>query len=583
MKPLKIFRNLLYLIKPYWKHAKLYLLGKIALPLLFSPALALIDVTRVQAIIDAITSGGTMNATLMTAAVYVAADLGLTVLRWLFILLYDRWKTVDMQVKINRSIYEQAAASDYKYFDNPEFYNSFTFAAGELAARAESALQIVTTFAGEIAVVGTMAAYIATLGPWAALIAVTGSVLIGFAQIKINKLGIARTAESLPFDRKMQYVHRTAYQNRYAADLKSTGASEMIMSMFDGGGRGKVGVFKKYAEPYTRMNMLMFIAYHLCEFSLFAYLIVCAFTRALGVGALAGLFAAALRLNGRLNQLTELSSQAMETSLYADKIREFFEFKSDIEASPPGGAEPPEGAFAVELRDVSFAYPNSNFGLKNLNISIAPGEKIAIVGENGAGKTTLSKLLLRLYEVDGGEILYNGKTVRDYDVHALRRKIGSAFQQTQLYALTVRENLCVYGEVSDEKLRGLLRSAGLELDLDAEVTREFDEKGLHLSGGEAQKLALVRLLAGEFGLLLLDEPSSALDPLSEYNMTRLMFDGSRTTTIMVAHRLSTVRNADRIYLISNGEVAEQGTHDELMSLGGKYAEMFAKQAENYAR
>jgi ATP-binding cassette subfamily B protein len=120
-------------------------------------------------------------------------------------------------------------------------------------------------------------------------------------------------------------------------------------------------------------------------------------------------------------------------------------------------------------------------------------------------------------------------------------------------------------------------------NLDKPVSREFLEDGIMLSGGETQKLALARLLVGEFGLLILDEPSSSLDPLAEYKMTKLMFEASTTTTIMVAHRLSTIRYADRIYLIDNGELVEQGTHEELMALGGKYAEMFSKQAENYVK
>lgn len=164
----------------------------------------------------------------------------------------------------------------------------------------------------------------------------------------------------------------------------------------------------------------------------------------------------------------------------------------------------------------------------------------------------------------------------------------------------MRENLQIYRAADDEKLNEILKAVELSgkflkkddmqsgeaegeyNPLDTELTREFEENGILLSGGEAQKLGLARLLAGDFGLILLDEPSSALDPLAEYEMTKLMFSRTNeTTTIMIAHRLSTVREADRIYLIDNGTVAEVGTHDELMKLGGRYAEMFRKQAENY--
>jgi ATP-binding cassette subfamily B protein len=277
-----------------------------------------------------------------------------------------------------------------------------------------------------------------------------------------------------------------------------------------------------------------------------------------------------------------LSAKVQEVSLYSAKIDEFYSAPSNIEPNEDG-ASVPDGPFELTLVNVAFSYPNSEFKLRNLNFTVKPGEKVAIVGENGAGKTTLSKLLLRLYDLDGGDILYDGVSIKDYNVHELRYKIGVAFQQPQTYAVTVRENLCIYGKADDSILQTNLQKVGLNLDLDAEVTREFDENGVVLSGGQAQKLALARLMHSDFGLLLLDEPSSALDPIAEYEIAKLMFDSSDTTTIMVAHRLSSIRNADRIYLISNGTIAEQGTHDELMALNGKYTDMFTKQAENYVK
>jgi len=233
---------------------------------------------------------------------------------------------------------------------------------------------------------------------------------------------------------------------------------------------------------------------------------------------------------------------------------------------------------------VSFAYPESSFCLKRLNLKIEPGEKIGIVGENGAGKSTMAKLLLRLYDIDSGQILYNGKPIGEWDVHELHKRVGIAFQDANLYALTLRENLQYYNpEATDEQRLIALKTVGLDRldDLEKTVSREFVEDGIMLSSGETQKLALARLLMDDFGLIILDEPSSALDPLAEYKMTKLMFELSNTTTVMIAHRLSTIRDADRIYLISDGEVAECGTHEELMSREGKYAEMFQKQAEKY--
>jgi len=582
MKKLRIgLDNLFFLVKPYWKYGKLYTLGRFALPLLIAPALALLQVRLIQSVIDTIAAGSTMQETIMVAAVLVGSILGLTVIRWAFLLLYDRWKAVDMQTKINRGIYEQAVKTDYEYFDNPDFYNSFTFAAGELATQSENALQVLTEIVAAISVIITMTAYLSTLGPWIILISVIGQAICLFAQRIIQKLGIKRTVESLPFERKLNYVHRIAYQKQYAADMKSSDLPHKILSLFDKNRATKVGIYKKYRIPHTWANMLQFVAWHLCQFAQLAYLIFCVFVRNLGIGTIAGMFAAADRLNNQINSFISIAARAMEVNLYAEKIKAFYNFKSKIEPSNDGLDPSPSDAFAIELHDVSFSYPNATFALHSINLSIAPGEKIAIVGENGAGKTTLAKLFLRLYDVDAGEIMYNGTPIHAYNVHKLRHKIGVAFQESQLYAMTVRENMELYYPADGDTLNGILQRVGLDIALDKEVTREFDDSGAMFSGGQAQKLGLTRLLHGEFGLLLLDEPSSALDPLAEYEMTKLIFEQSKTTTIMVAHRLSTIRDADRIYLIADGSVAESGTHDELMGLGGTYAEMFTKQAEKY--
>lgn len=265
-------------------------------------------------------------------------------------------------------------------------------------------------------------------------------------------------------------------------------------------------------------------------------------------------------------------------------LRGFFELDSPIENSTGElpGAEP----HSLEFRHVSFSYPSGGFAIKDLDFSVAPGEHIAVVGHNGAGKTTMMKLLLRLYDVSEGEICMDGQPLRHYDVRALRKSIGVAFQESHDYAMSLRENLQLYADADDEALRAALRHAGLERleeSLDTDLTREFDENGSVLSGGEKQKLALARLFCADFGLMLLDEPSAALDPLAEYElMQSLMTLAKGRTVVMVAHRLSTVRHMDRILVIDGGRLAEEGTHEELMARNGIYAEMFRKQGENYA-
>ncbi|MCL2518786.1 MAG: ABC transporter ATP-binding protein/permease [Oscillospiraceae bacterium] len=335
-------------------------------------------------------------------------------------------------------------------------------------------------------------------------------------------------------------------------------------------------------------------AYRAANLLIFMYLVWQITQGNLTLGSFAGMVIAANALQGQLGMIFNFYTQAQEMSIYADKIKAFFELESVIEPEISGKeyATVPEGSFGIELKDMSFAYDNSNFNLKNINFSVKPGEKIAIVGENGAGKTTLTKLLLRLYDPTDGEILINGVSLKEYYARKLRLNIGVAFQDSPIYSsLTMAQNMTIYNDSTEANLLDVAKLLGLDrvmeksnADLHSEVTREFDKNGLILSGGERQRLSLSRLFTGEFGLLILDEPTSSLDPLAEYEMNKIIFNrANKTTTVFISHRLSNIRDADCIYLIDGGVIAEKGTHSELMNMHGKYYEMFTKQAENYTK
>ena len=327
---------------------------------------------------------------------------------------------------------------------------------------------------------------------------------------------------------------------------------------------------------------------NLSEILISIYLVYLIVQGNISIGDFASMLTATGMLKSNMGEFFDLITRSNELSIYADKIKQFYELPSTIENSIDG-KQPNENAFSVEFNNVNFKYNNSEFELKNINIKINPGEKIAIVGENGVGKTTLTKLLLRLYDPDSGEIKIDNTKISDYDVNKLRYKTGIAFQKPLIYAIPLSENMQLYNEATPEILRNLLDKLHLisileknNATLSTELTKEFDKSGIILSVGEAQKVGLSRIMFGDYGLLILDEPSSALDPIAEYELTKMIFDqANKTTTIMIAHRLSTIRNADRIFLIGNGEIIEQGNHDELMNLKGRYYSMFTKQAENY--
>ena len=241
----------------------------------------------------------------------------------------------------------------------------------------------------------------------------------------------------------------------------------------------------------------------------------------------------------------------------------------------------------IELKNVSFTYPgNSEPTLKNINLTLKPKEKIALVGYNGAGKTTLTNLLLRLYDVTDGEILIGGRNIKEETVASHRNRFAAVFQDFQIFAATLGENVALDIHFDENDVKTALLHGGFTKEIthgtNTELLREFDDEGTMLSGGESQKVAVSRAFYKQCPYVIMDEPSANLDPIAEYNLNRAMMEAAENkTVIFISHRLSTTRNADRIYVMENGEIVENGTHDELMKMNGKYAYMFNLQAEKY--
>ncbi|MDE5598881.1 MAG: ABC transporter ATP-binding protein/permease, partial [Lachnospiraceae bacterium] len=285
---------------------------------------------------------------------------------------------------------------------------------------------------------------------------------------------------------------------------------------------------------------------------------------------------------------------ACETSLYVQRIRDFLAMQPELVSEkklPVTG-----GAKEIEIRNICFEYGKTGEGkaqiLNDISFAIRPGEKIAIVGYNGAGKTTLMKLIMRLYDPVSGQIMADDIDIRDYDLQDYRKSIGTVFQDFKIFAGSVKENVLMdiaTPGISEEPIRQALVHSGLAERLtalpngmDTMMTTEFDKEGVNLSGGESQKLAISRVFYKDAGLIILDEPSSALDPIAEYLLNLAMLEmAEHRTVIFISHRLSTTRLADRIILMEDGKIVEQGTHDSLLRAQGKYAKMWNVQAGQY--
>lgn len=576
--------SICFLLAPWWKYGKTLMVVSFISSVLFVPAAGYFSATLAQAVIEMIEAGKPFEAAFLTGLTYLLLALALNLLHAVYEDFYLRWKKQEIEGTIERSIYEKALMVDYRHFDDPSYFDSYKLATEKFASQSSETLQNLFSLLSGVAKCIVYGALIASQGVALLLIVLGCSAFVAYAQIYWSRVSVERETAMVNDQRKADYLRRLFFDHTAVADLRASNIKKPLFSLFDGSVKSRAAIYRKYGAKEFLTDILANLAQLGTTFAVPVYVAWGVMSGNIGgIGVYATLIASSLALKEALNALGWWSSQVALGVAYAQKVQHFFDTDSTIEASTDG-EKASDGPFSVRFDHVSYRYGGSDeFAIRDLSLAIAPGEKIAIVGENGAGKTTLTKLLLRLYDADGGTVQINGRPIADYDVSTLRGRIGIAFQQSRLYALSVRENMTAYADADDARLKSCLAEVGLRLSLDAQVTKEFDENGAVLSGGDAQRLCLTRLLHSEFGLLILDEPSSALDPIAEYRIAKLIFDRSPTTTVMVAHRLSTVVDADRIYLLSDGRIIESGTHAELMAQNGKYREMFLKQAEGYLK
>ena len=496
--------------------------------------------------------------------------------------------------KIKMKLYEKARDMDLECYDDPEFYNSQVLAISQIDDQIERVIKFVIDTLSGLAAFTSTAIYFLYKDKTAILFALGAFVLSMIFEQLYNKQNYLAKVENIPASRKRDYIKRIYYLNDYAKEIRlNPGVSDVLIKRFDAANDEVYAVEKKYA---LKKWFFGFMRRYVCN-SFFAdvlfigYLVYqAAVLHTISYSTLAILYGSFGRLKNSMRVFSETYPFACETSLYVNKIREFLNYEPKIVSKE--NLIPTEAAKEIELDKVSFAYgKNKDMLIKDMDLHIKPGEKIALVGYNGAGKTTLVKLLMRLYDTKGGVIRADGRDIREYDPRKYHDTIGTVFQDFQIFAGTVKENvvLDVADNVKDAGIRKALSQSGLmeridrfDKGLNTDLTTEFSETGVNLSGGESQKLAVSRVFYKNAGLMILDEPSSALDPIAEYQLNHAMLEATGDkTVIFISHRLSTTRIADRIIMLEKGNIVEQGTHEELLAMNGKYAQMWKVQAGAY--
>lgn len=494
--------------------------------------------------------------------------------------------------EMRKELYNKAVELDLERYDNPECYNDFVWSINEADKRIDELIADVGKFFSFITRIIVNGTFIIALDKLGILIVLISLSITMYANSKKGKLEFEMENELKPLKRKRNYFSRVFYLNDYAKELRLTSIGTQLQEGFKVTNDNFSPIIKKYGGKQAFFGSLgEIVGNSLClEVFYLGYLVyLTVVKKILSYGSVVPLFDASSTLKNSLRSFALLIPQFQKHSLYIEKIRTFLSFERQVK-----DGKSPINAYGFEslsLQNVSFAYGSDKPTLQNINLHINAGEKIAIVGYNGAGKTTLIKLIMRLYDANDGKIMLNGTDIKEFRLKDYRELYGSVFQDYKLYAATLSENVKmdhVMEEDNDKIVHALDQSGfksryeSLKRGLETSITREFDEEGINFSGGEAQKIAIARIFLRDSPIVILDEPSSAFDPISEYNFNQTMLKATdQKTVIIISHRLSTAKMVDRIYMLEDGKIIEEGSHDELLKLNGKYAQMFHLQAEKY--
>ena len=428
------------------------------------------------------------------------------------------------------------------------------------------------------------------LSPWLILWLIGVLIVMMLVNAKNQQYHVQFMKDLVGINRRFSYFFGLLKDFRFGKDIRLYDATDMMMKRVNHYIEEDWGLQMKRTTVWNRFAVMQTFLNTLQQGVLFGYLGLRVLAGAITIGEFQMLISTAGAFS---DSLQTVLNQVLDIGKNADFMYEYVRFMEYPQAKVSGSEPLPTGvSYNLELRGVSFKYPGSDtYALKDVSLRISEGQRLAVVGPNGAGKTTLVKLLTRLYDPDEGEILLNGHDIRQFPLEDYTRLFSVVFQDFKLLSFSVRENVDI-GDGSDEdRVRAALRRAGLEekvsglkRDIDTPVYKSFDEEGIEFSGGESQKLAIARAIYRGSPIVILDEPTAALDPVAEYEIYR-HFDrlvGDRTA-IYISHRLSSCRFCDRIAVFDEGRILEYGTHDELLARGGLYRKMWDTQAQWYVR
>src|SRR5579862_6595568 len=488
-------------------------------------------------------------------------------------------------------VMEHAASLDLLAYEDPVFYDKLERARVQATDRLYM-IQAMGRLIQQVITTITLSISIMLFSPWLLLLLIVGVIPAFVGETHFAFLGYAKNFRQTPVRRQLDYLRILGGSKEAAKELKLFGLRDFLTGRFKGLSTQVYEEDVGLARRKTIMGSILSVIGTGGYYTAFVFAVWKTVTGVFSFGTLTFLANAIRDASSNLQQTFSTLSTIADQALFLTDLIAFFEMKPMIRSKPNALPAPRPIKTGFEFRNVSFGYPGSSrLILNKLNFKLRPGERVALIGENGEGKTTIVKLLTRLYDPVEGQVLLDGIDLREYDLEDLYREIGVIFQDFMRYEMTARENIAV-GQIDTLASLELLQEAArksmaapvverLPFNYEQMLGRRF-EGGVDLSGGEWQKVALARAYLRNAQLLILDEPTAALDARSEFEVFRRFAElTTGKTALFISHRFSTVRMADRVVVLENGKITEDGSHEELANLGGRYAEMFELQALQY--